>query len=285
MPLTDLENRVLHDIHNWENRLSQYEANDFQLTFEKYFEQSFSLLPEKVQYQFFSVINDWMFHLNAMIQGSELQTNAKDRILSSARCFNPEVEDLSDLKMLELNQLSYIAQQHIARHRFYSFAQGGLSGSGSSLLLGADIPALAVINLRAVQLVAMSYGFEMNTPFEMMSSLHVFRAATLPKRMQSAGWKELIAELDGKKDPYFYEGSEEIIDVPWIEQPLSQILKAMVIFFFRRKTIQGIPLMGMTIGAGLNYRLTKNVTEFAQHYYLLRFLQEKEEKDNEYTRT
>ena len=46
---------------------------------------------------------------------------------------------------------------------------------------------MAVINLRVVQLIAMTYGVEVNTPFEMMTALKVFNASTYPHRLQSAG--------------------------------------------------------------------------------------------------
>ena len=285
MALTKLEEKLLREIDEWENQLARYEPNDFQLTFEKYLEQSFSMMPEKIQQQFFSAIDNWLFHLHAMIQGSQLQANTKERILSAAQVFNPSIETIKDLKGLELNQLQYIAQQQIARHRFYSFAQGGLSGSGSSVLLGMDIPAMAVINLRAVQLIAMTFGFEPNTPYEMMTSLKLFHAATVPKRMQHTVWKELLADFRAGSESYFYEGSEEIVEAAWMEQPLQQMLKALVIYLFRKKAVQRIPMISIAIGAGMNYQLTKKITTFAHHYYLLRFMKEKEESFDEYSRT
>lgn len=72
------------------------------------------------------------------------------------------------------------------------------------------------------------------------------------------------------------KGNDAITDVMWIEQPVQQILKAMVIALFRKKLIQGIPLVGMAIGSGINYQLTRKVTELAQKYYQLRYLKEKE---------
>jgi hypothetical protein len=277
MPLTDRETEVLNEIREWEKHLLNYEANDLQLTYEKYLERSFSLLPEKVQSQFFSVIDTWLFHLHGMIQGSQLQMDAKERILSSGRVFNKDLQQIEDLTKLDIDQLQYIAMQHIARHRLYSFAQGGLAGTGGPLLLGTDIPAMAVINLRVVQLIAMTYGFEVNTPYEMMSSLKVFHTATLPPRLQKEGWSVLRNEMKSSRDHYFYEGNEEITDVTWLEQPIQQLLKAMVITVFRKRLIQGIPLVSMAIGAGTNYQLTRKVTEFAHNYYQLRYLNQKEE--------
>ncbi|MCM3692100.1 EcsC family protein [Neobacillus niacini] len=277
MPLTDRETEVLNEIREWETHLLNYEANDLQLTYEKYLERSFALLPENVQQQFFSVIDSWLFHLHGMIQGSQIQMDAKERILSSGRVFNKELHQIEDLRKLDIDQLQYIAMQQIARHRLYSFAQGGLAGTGGPLLLGTDIPAMAVINLRVVQLIAMTYGFEVNTPYEMMSSLKVFHTATLPPRLQKEGWSNLMIEMSSSNDHYFYEGNEEISDVTWLEQPIQQLLKAMVIAIFRKRLIQGIPLVSMAIGAGANYQLTRKVTEFAHNYYKLRYLNQKEE--------
>ena len=277
MPLTEREIVVLNEISSWEKNLLSYEANDFQLLYEKYLERSFSLLPEKVQRQFFSVIDGWLFHLHSIIQGSQLQMDAKERILGSGRIFRKDIENIADLRKLDIDQLQYIAEQQIARHRLYSFTQGGLSGTGGTLLLGADIPAMAVINLRVVQLIAMTYGFEVNTPFEMMTSLKVFHTATLPPRIQKEGWASLIAELEQQEELYFYEGNEEISDISWLEQPIQQLFKAMVIMLFRKKAIQGIPLVSMAIGAATNYQLTRKVTDFAHKYYQLRYLKDKEE--------
>ncbi|MEH7176497.1 EcsC family protein [Neobacillus vireti] len=277
MPLTERETKVLNEIREWENHLLNYEANDLQLTYEKYLERSFSLLPENIQRQFFSVIDSWLFHLHGMIQSSQIQMDAKDRILASGRVFLQDLHQIEDLKKLEIGQLQYIAMQQIARHRLYSFAQGGLAGTGGTLLLGTDIPAMAVINLRAVQLIAMTYGFEVNTPYEMMSSLRVFHTATLPPRLQKEGWTILMNEMDSSGDSYFYEGNEEITDVTWLEQPIQQLFKALVITLFRKKLIQGLPVVSMAIGAGTNYQLTRKVTEFAHNYYQLRYLNQKEE--------
>jgi len=277
LPLTEREIVVLNEISSWEKNLLSYEANDFQLLYEKYLERSFSLLPEKVQRQFFSVIDGWLFHLHSIIQGSQLQMDAKERILGSGRIFRKDIENIADLRKLDIDQLQYIAEQQIARHRLYSFTQGGLSGTGGTLLLGADIPAMAVINLRVVQLIAMTYGFEVNTPFEMMTSLKVFHTATLPPRIQKEGWASLIAELEQQEELYFYEGNEKISDISWLEQPIQQLFKAMVIMLFRKKAIQGIPLVSMAIGAATNYQLTRKVTDFAHKYYQLRYLKDKEE--------
>ncbi|PLR77805.1 ABC transporter substrate-binding protein [Bacillus sp. V3-13] len=279
MALSDREKKALDGIRDWETRLASYEPNDFELTYEKYLERSFSLLPEQIQKQIFSALDNWLFHLHAVIQSAQIQHDAKERILTAGRVFNPDIEAVKDLRSLDIDQLKYIAHQQISRHRLYSFAQGGLSGTGGALLLGSDIPAMAVINLRVVQLIAMTYGFEVNTPFEMMTSLKVFHGATLPPRMQGQAWTELMNELEGSEGFYFYDGKEDLTDLTWLEHPLKQVFKGIAILLLKKRSVQGMPLISMAIGAGVNYQLTRKVTEFAHQYYQMRYFLEKERAD------
>src|SRR3954453_15758121 len=102
MALTDREAKVLHEIRDWERNLQEFMPNDFQLTYEKYLHHSFSLLPERVQRQFFSVIDSWLFHLHSIIQGSQLQLDAKERIISAGRIFQRDIEKIEDLKKLSI---------------------------------------------------------------------------------------------------------------------------------------------------------------------------------------
>ena len=275
MEFTNREMKIWNEISEWQEKLYQYEPTDLAALYDKWLEQGFALLPENVQQQFFEKLDTWLFHLHAMVQSSQVQIDARERILASARVFNEEIETLSDLNHLSIDQLNYIANQHIAKHRLYSFAQGGMSGSGGLLLLGSDIPAMTVINVRIVQLIAMSYGVEVNTPFEMMLALKVFNAGAMPKRLQGIAWEELIREVQTAEDDYFYLGIEELTNPTWMEQPLKQLLKALSIAVFRKKLVRGIPFISMAIGAGSNYQMTRNVSEFAQKFYQYRYLLEK----------
>jgi hypothetical protein len=275
MEFTNREMKVWNEISEWQEKLYQYEPTDLAALYDKWLEQGFALLPENVQQQFFEKLDTWLFHLHAMVQSSQVQIDARERILASARVFNEEIETLSDLNHLSIDQLNYIANQHIAKHRLYSFAQGGMSGSGGLLLLGSDIPAMTVINVRIVQLIAMSYGVEVNTPFEMMLALKVFNAGAMPKRLQGIAWEELIREVQTAEDDYFYLGIEELTNPTWMEQPLKQLLKALSIAVFRKKLVRGIPFISMAIGAGSNYQMTRSVSEFAQKFYQYRYLLEK----------
>ena len=229
---------IYQEILEWEKQLFQYEATDLKLTIEKYFERHFSLLPIEAQEQVFSVIDNWLFHLHAIIQGSQIQMDAKERILASGRVFQPEISNLNDLEKLTIEQRQYIAEQQISRHQLYSLVQGGLSGSGKSLLLGSDMPAMIVINLRIVQLIANVYGYEVNTPYEMMTSLKCFTVLFYLKRIQKQAWEELFYDFETKTE-YFYEGNDRVTDLYTMEQPIKQIFKAMVIHYLKERQLEG----------------------------------------------
>lgn len=277
MAFTNRELVMYEDIKVWVEKLYGYETTDFEVLYDKAIQRSFDLIPEEMQKEFFSTLDNLLFHLHAMIQGAQFQMDARDRILSSARIFNDEIAEIEDMKLLTADQVRYIAQQQIARHRMYSIAQGGISGMGGAALLASDLPAITFINLRLVQLIAMSYGYEVNTPKEMMISLKVFHTGTLPERIQKIGFEELKECISHTEQSYFFDGNDEITDSSWFEQPVKQIMKYILISMFRKKKIQNLPLMSMMIGAGSNYSLTRRVSEFAHHFYQYRYLQEKKE--------
>ena len=185
------------------------------------------------------------------------------------------MEEIRDMSNLTIDQLTYIADQQLARGRFYSLAQGGLTGTGGWLLLGLDFPLMMIMNIRAVQLIGLSFGHEVNHPYEMMISLKVFHAATLPKRLKRQAWTELSKELEQQDLPYIYTGDDRLTNEQWLEQPLKQCFKSLFIVMFRKKLLQGLPFISMAIGAYSNYHLTKQVTEFAMKFYQYRYMKEK----------
>ena len=277
MTLTNREQKMYEDVQAWEKKLYLYESTDLAVLYEKTIQNGFALLPDHIKEECSQVLDNMLFHLHAIIQGSQMQIDSRERILSSARIFDENVEVISDLKYLKVDQLKYIAQQQIGRHRLYSFSQGAITGMGGALSVASDLPAITFINLRLVQLIAMSYGYEVNTPKEMMISLKVFHAGTLPKRLQKFKLDELKESLMETDHLYFYNGEEAIVNYTWFEQPLKQIMKYIAISAFKKKKVQGLPIVSMCIGAGSNYMLTREVSEFAHHFYQYRYFKERSE--------
>jgi EcsC protein family len=269
------DKQVWENIENWKQDLFNYEANDIENTYVKWLDYAFSSIPEHLQEEFFKRLDGWLFQIHSLIQGSQMQNDARERILVTARTFSKDIDTIEDLQILNIDQLHYIAEQHAGRHRIYSLCQGGITGTGGAIALGSDLPALAVINLRSVQLIALTYGFNVQAPFEMMTSLKVFHAATLPSRLKSYAWAELMEDIEKKESDFFYEGSEQLTDYTWLEGPLKHCFKGLAITMFKGKKWSGVPLLSMAIGAGVNYQLSRKITDFAEKFYQYRYLKEK----------
>lgn len=276
MELSSREQKIWNEIRHWENQLAEQEVTDFQFAFDKWLDRSFSQLSSKQQNEYFTKIDGWLFHLHAFIQSSQSQLDARNRILSSARLFDETVEQIEDLRKLSIDQLIYIAEHQIARHRLYSFVQGSATGVGGFLFLAADFPLMIAINLKAVQVIATTYGYNVNRPYEMMLALKVFHASILPIRMQHSALHDLLQEAKRSDDPFFYDGADEVIDSGSLLVLLKQSVKMLIIHSVRRKLIQGIPMIGIAVGSVVNYRLTRNVTEFTHRFYQMRYLLEKQ---------
>ncbi|QTN00081.1 EcsC family protein [Sediminibacillus dalangtanensis] len=264
-------NPIGQEISSWENKLEAHSANDFERLYDAVQEQAMIRLNEARKQEWFRTVDALLFHSHAYLQGSALQKEARERLIAQGRIFRPEITTIEDMQSLTMEQSSYISIQELAKGRLYAMAQGGAAGTGGGLLLGTDFPLQVIMNLRLVQLIAMGFGREIRRPTEMMLSLKVFQAATLPRRLQWKAWQSLLTETKSAAD-YMYQGNDELVDEKWLHQPIKQAIKSLLILTARKKVVQGIPLLGIATGAVWNYRLAKRVGEFSLRYYQKRCL-------------
>nr|WP_279401789.1 EcsC family protein [Piscibacillus salipiscarius] len=171
-----------------------------------------------------------------------------------------------------MEQLTYLSDQQLAKSRVYSFAQGGLTGTGGWLFLGVDFPLIMTLNLRSVQLIGNSFGYDMNNPVEMILALKILHGGLMPQRFKYEAWTELKNDLNSLDT--IMEQVDGTLDETWLEQPVNQLFKTLAIVMFRKKLVQGVPLISVGIGALSNYKLSKDVTLFAKYFYQHRFLEE-----------
>lgn len=264
-----------NEMDRWEKQWSRYQSNDFENLYDLWVKKAFEGMSPETKKLFFNRMDNWLFHTHALIQGTAFQNDARERIITSGKIFDSTIADIHDLKMLTLDQLTYLAHQQASKSRLYSLAQGGITGTGGWLLLGIDFPVMVAMNLRVIQLIGLTFGHEMNHPYELLLSLKVFHAATLPKRLQKEAWEELKKEVQSRNPhPYLFEEEEGLTNETWIAQPLKQCLKSLFILMFRKKLVQGLPILSIAIGAGLNYQLTKQVTEYTIRFYQYRHMME-----------
>lgn len=210
--------------------------SDFGRTYDKWLNGKLNQLPGPMKEKFFGKLDDILFHLHAFIQNSHVQQDARQQLLMTAKTFHDEIEQIEDLKKLSVDQLHYLSDLQLSKHRLYSFVQGGLAGTGGLLLMGIDLPAQMLLNLRAVQMTALSYGYEVNTPYEMMTSLKVYHASILPKHLRYEQWTSLKEELqDSESHPFFYEGEDGFANQATLDHLVKQLVKVSAISMLRKK--------------------------------------------------
>ncbi|WP_245570122.1 EcsC family protein [Halalkalibacillus halophilus] len=264
--------RVKQEIGKWEQETASYTANDFERLYEIWVHNQFEKLPNNLQKQFFESTDQWLLYTYGFLQNMNTQIEAQNRIIQVGRTYDESIEKVEDLRVLSIEKLNYLADQQIAKNRVYSFVQGGVTGTGGWLLLSIDFPLILALNLRTVQLIGASYGYNMHNPLEMILALKVFHAGVLPKRMQYQAWNNLKQEANNVNE--IMNNDRQLTDKSWLEQPIQNIFKTLVIVLFRKKLFQGVPLVSVAIGATVNYKLAKEVSEFAKRFYQYRFLLE-----------
>ena len=121
----------------WQQSFFEYEATDLENSYDKWVDQSIGLLPETIQVQFFEKVDSLLFHLNSLLRGSQLQSDASERILHAARSINVDIDTLADMRKMPIDQLTFLAEQQIARQQTYSLIQGGMTGLRQALLIGS----------------------------------------------------------------------------------------------------------------------------------------------------
>lgn len=272
MAWTKREETIWEDLQDWRQSLFEYDTTDLENTYDQWMNRAFSLLPEQIQIQFVEKVDGWLFHLNSLLRGTSLQTDASERILHMARAMNDQIHSLSDMKKMPVDQLTFLAEQHATRHRLYSFVQGGMTGAGKAIWIGSDFLATLVINLRAVQLTAMSFGDDVQSPASLFETLKIFHTAILPDRIKMFGWEELVDDLQKGDKQFYYHEHGHIIDQSWVDELLKHLLKIWLIVTFSKRKVFDLPIVSMAIGAGANYKLTRKVTDFSLRYYQYKHL-------------
>jgi hypothetical protein len=264
-----------NEIKEWEDAFFISDSTDIISAYSRLMERAFDQLGQKRKQKCLAMMDTCLLHLQAWLQHTRSYEETKRRVISHARIFDPNIGTIDDLQSLPLEQLDYLAEQLMAKQRLLALGQGGLTGMGGAFLLLSDLPALAVIQLRSLQHLALVYGYDVRRPIELMNMLKLFHVATIPKSYQAEEWDKLIREVeDQDRDYIFYQGDDSIVGDSIFEQLIQQLVKSFVITMLRKKVIQGVPLFGMAVGAGMNYRFSQQVIDIGQHFYQKRRLLE-----------
>lgn len=282
MKRTSRERIMLEEILQWEQELEKWSLTSAERENKQLLQNFFDSLPEDKYYKYMELLDNGLFHLQGFIDRSYIQKSERKRLLRTALLLDERIEEIQDLKMLNIDQLSYLADEQLKKQRLYSFVQGAASGTGNVLFVGTDIPFLITLNFQSIHLTALSYGYDCEDPFEMILILKIFHAAIVPKEYRFAAWEQLKEEIETFETAYYNEQSEKVLHNALSAHLLQQIIKTMLILSTKRHSSKKRSLFTMLLSGSFNYKFTAEVTDFAKRFYQYRFLmEEKGGKQNE----
>ncbi|MDG5786999.1 EcsC family protein [Evansella sp. AB-P1] len=279
MSLTEREKEIWDDLKQWEDNQFSNQGTDFSSTYQKMVHSGFRIFGGKWSSKLLTKLDDILFQLQVIIQQGTFDVEAKEKLFCQARIFRSDIHHIEDMKKLTIDQLRFIARKQLAKQRITALTQGGLTGLGGFLFTLSDLPLMLAINLRTTQLMALTYGYDLRKPYEMMLVLKLFHTISLPSSLQKESWDYLQREVKGiKGDWIFYEGEEDILSEAWMQRPLNNIFKLILLSILRKKVINGIPIIGIATGAAFNYQFSNHIAECSHRFYQKRWLLDKQEE-------
>ena len=276
--LTKAEVYYLEKIEEWENELRNNQSNKIFHLYSDFIRTGLSYIPEMQIHKLLRSLDNILFHLHAILFNSTFQRNTAQKLTHQARVHNESIFTLKDMKKLNIDQLQAFADKQMAHYRMLASAQGALSSKHMGFLMG-DFLSMLIINLRAVQVLASIYGRPADSPNEIMTTLKVFCAGCLPYEQRKEAWDELMVEWESEHQDFFYNGKDEIVQEKMLHVLLAELIKLSFLLFFKGKSSYKSTVIGVTT----NYHFTRNITEFAHHYYQKSYLLSKREENLSHT--
>lgn len=145
-----------------------------------------------------------------------------------------------------------------------SGVEGAATGAGGAVTMAADIGAVIVLAFRTIHKIAMCYGYEVDNDKEkefVLNILSVSGANNLREKKEA-----LIALKVNEKV------QSKMVEAILMNDLVKKVSKQLGINLSKRKAMQLIPGIGMTIGAAVNISYIKDIAEAAKRTYQKRWL-------------
>lgn len=232
--------------------------------------------------------------------GNEALTDAvaasllRDRILQAARGAGGDVDELSDLRTLDLRTIDEILPRLNLRYAVTSAATGAgsgfVAGGGTAAIVGTggvaaapgglavggalagDVVATIALAARVVSHYAGYYGYDTRDEGEkavLLAVIGVGVAAEGAAKQAALLHVRQVAMMIARRAAWKELGEEVIVKL------IQGLFAKLSVRLTQRKLAQALPVAGIAAGAGLNYSLMRKVGTAASFMYRERFLIDK----------
>jgi hypothetical protein len=240
-------------------------------------------IPSEQKDQAVEILDHLIMYMSNFYQQKERIAEIERKILLEARLFQEGIQSIEEIELLSIHQVDYIAEKWKTKYTMYALVEGGIAGLGHSLFLLLDFPALLAINMKMVHSIANSYGYSLSYPTEQVLALKVLHAGSLAKPYQELEMEWLREQYVSGEESFIHAYQDQmIIQKEWLETLAKQWIKSLFLYGMKHKSNHSFPLLGVALGANLNYQFTKQVAQFASSFYHERFMNEQRNDVHEY---
>ncbi len=206
--------------------------------------------------------------LNSFIEGSMKlwdKMASREKVLEAYRKQGLKVNDLSDIRNLPIEKINERAESYMRQGELACAAEGAATGAGGFLLLAADAPSLLALQLRVIQQIGYSYGFDVTRPEE-----KIFAVKLLSEAYMHPAKKErdsLLREMRNAAKLVKGGGPIGLLRQRLFIQGFAKVAEKIGLKMGSRKVAQFVPIIGAVAGGVINKKITSDVARIAQEVY------------------
>lgn len=195
-----------------------------------------------------------------------------DSIVEEYKQNDTPVQILSDVYNIDLSNVDKCIGYLGAKYKTIAMGEGVGTGAIGLAGMAIDIPALILLNLRAIGEYATYCGFDVSLEHERVFALQVLGLASSPtdaaKQVTMAQLVKIASDVAKKK------AWKDLQNYAFVKM-VQELAKQLGIRLTKAKLAQVVPVAGAAVGGGYNAYYTGKVCEAAYMLYRERFLAEK----------
>jgi hypothetical protein len=180
-----------------------------------------------------------------------------------------DVDDVSDIEDLRIEQVREVARGLDTKYRIAATGEGVVTGALGPVGAPMDLPLLVGLALRAANEYATYFGFDIETDEEkcyVMALLAVACAVTDDAK------QETLREITRISVELAEDRTSADAQRRMTQDLVEKIAEALVMRLAKGKLAQVVPLLGAAIGGGYNLRFMAEVCRTAEMLYAERWL-------------
>jgi len=269
MRLSDYERSVQREIEKWQHGDASLVAQAMNWAMAPMDWVVNRIVPDEV----IDAVDKAISQFLSLLNDASAWTYDTTEVLGAAASRGVEAESISDLQTADLEILDELAKSYFNENALLAAVEGGGTGLGGAVLIAADIPLLFGINLRLIQQIGASYGFDVSGPAYGPLVLSIFNVAAAGTReSKNESLREITVAAAAIAQESDYKGR---VSGTFRDQN-RHLPREIAKNIGGRKIAQLIPIAGAAIGAGINYWFTTETAETAFMLFRALYIERKE---------